>query len=168
LGFAIAEGPVFPSDFHEIDHQILRLQARGFSKNFGHALEEFAFLLGLASGAHRNLREDDVVEALDTKIGPTVDEAFGRVLGDRLKAVVGRESECFNHGALHAIAKRVAIVQGGSLAKIDSYDWHGEFSSFVSMPEKVGALPKSGSKRWRQEIVVADRLGRRSLEKAAA
>ena len=87
------------------------------------------------------------------------------MLRDHLKAVVGRESECFNHGALQAIAKRVAIVQGGSLAKIDSYEWHGEFSSFVSMPEKVGALPKSGSKRWCQEIVVADRLRRRSLQK---
>jgi hypothetical protein len=40
------------------------------------------------------------------------------VLGDHLKAVVGRESECFNHGALQAIDRRVAIVQEGSLAML--------------------------------------------------
>jgi hypothetical protein len=70
------------------------------SKNFGHTLEAFAFLLGLAFGAHRNLHEDDLVGALDAKIGPIVDEASGRVLGDHLEAVVAREGECFNHGAL--------------------------------------------------------------------
>jgi hypothetical protein len=124
----------------------LRPQARRFSKNFGHALEEFAFLLGLASGGHRNLHEDGLVGALDAKIGSIVDEAFGPVLGDHLEAVVGRESECFNHGALHAIAKRVAIVRGSSLAKIDSYEWHGEFSLFASMRENRDAPRKSGSR----------------------
>jgi hypothetical protein len=101
---------------------------------------KFAFLLGLASGAHRDLHEDDFVGALDAQVRALVNQALGRMLRNHLEAVVRWERERFDHGALHAVTKSLAIVRGSSLAKIDSYQWHRGSSSFVSVPEKGGAL----------------------------
>src|SRR5260370_30298114 len=76
------------------------------------------------------------------QVRAVVNQALGRMLRNHLEAVVRRKGERFDHGALHTVAKCNAIVRGSSLAKIDSYQWHGESSSFVSMPEKGGALGK--------------------------
>ena len=48
LRFAIAERPILPGDFHQIDHHILRAHARLLGQNLGDALIQFSFLSQLA------------------------------------------------------------------------------------------------------------------------
>jgi hypothetical protein len=111
LGFAVDEGPVLPGGFHQVDDQVLRLEAGRFGEELGHVLEEFAFLLGLAAGAESDLDEDDFVGAPDAEILRVVDEAVVGVFVDDLEAIVGRDGEGVDHGFVDGVGDGAAVFR---------------------------------------------------------
>src|ERR1700730_17094484 len=132
LRVAVAEGPVLPRNFDEIDDEILRTKARRIREDFGHALEKLALLLRLAAGAHGDLNEDDAVGALDTKIAWVVEQILRGILVDCLEAIIGRNGERFDHGTMNAAGDGLAIRRGRTLAKRNADERHGG-SPCVSM-----------------------------------
>lgn len=65
MGFAIPEGPIFSTDFHQIDEQVLRAQTRGFGQYFRHAFIKQALLLRSAAGAQCDLHEHYGIRAMN-------------------------------------------------------------------------------------------------------
>lgn len=59
MGCAVAEGPIFPSDFNEIDDHIPGGYAGRRREEFANATEELAFLLRPSSGTQSDLHEND-------------------------------------------------------------------------------------------------------------
>jgi hypothetical protein len=87
VGVAVAEGPIFPGGFHQIDDDVLRADAWGSREEFDDAFVEGAFLLGLAAEAQRDLDEDHFVGTVDVEVVGVVDQAFSGMFGDYLEAV---------------------------------------------------------------------------------
>src|SRR5713101_6095051 len=93
LGFAVAERPVLPGYFDDVDEEILRSQAGGFCQKLDDAAEKGALLCGLAAGAHGDLHEDDFIRALDAEVLRVVEEILRRIFGDDLEAIVWRNGD---------------------------------------------------------------------------
>jgi hypothetical protein len=49
VSFAVPEGPILPTDFDQIDQEILRAQAGRLRQYLGHAFVEETFLLRLSA-----------------------------------------------------------------------------------------------------------------------
>jgi hypothetical protein len=124
VSFAVPEGPILPTDFDQIDEEILRAQAGGLCQYFGHAFVEEALLLRLAAGAQRDLNKDDAIGPRNAEVLRVVHKAFGGMLGYNLKMVIGRDGERFNHRAMNAIADGPAKFHRGALKKRDANEWH--------------------------------------------
>src|SRR4029450_3416741 len=112
LRFALAERPVPPDDFDEIDEQVLRLEPWFLSEQLCGARKEIALLLRLPAPAQGDLHQNDVIGTVDAEIGRIVDEPARIVLGDDLEAVVLGHGERFYHGPMNAVPDRAAIIGG--------------------------------------------------------
>src|SRR5262249_58102879 len=124
LGDAIAEGPVLLDDLDEVDEDVLQPDARLLGEIPSDRGEEILLLVEAPAERHRDLNEHDAVRARDAEIVPVEHEAAREVTVQDLEAVLRRDPDRLDEGAVHAVADQGELVGRAAIQGVDAHERH--------------------------------------------
>jgi hypothetical protein len=124
LSFSVSEGPVFLSNFYQVDKYILAPHAKTLFETIRYRLVKSFFLFHGSPLVERDLNEYAILGSLDTEIHGIENEAFGRMLCDYLETVVIRDVQGFGHCFVDYLTDRFSIIGWLALGEINSDERH--------------------------------------------
>src|SRR5262249_291766 len=74
--------------------------------------------------AHGDLDKDDLVRTIDAEVFRVINEIVGGVFVDGLEAIIWRDGDGFDHGAMDAVGDGTAIFGSSASAQGDADERH--------------------------------------------